>query len=103
MILDLTGLTLRRAPGDVDFSDLTRSRMVGAASWEDESMVIPFDVEPSASEQAAIRRRLLTADATEESTVTGLLAARTTLATDTTAHGKILRLLVNDRLRDIKE
>lgn len=92
-------------PADSDLSDLTTAQRTGPAYWDegDGMLVIPFAVEPSLAEQAAIRRRLLTADAVEESTVNSLMQARSALANDNTTHGQILRLLVNDRLRDIKE
>lgn len=101
MILDIANIA-RGNVDDVDFSDLTTSQRTGGAEFVDGLLVIPFDPEPSTDEQSAIRLRLMTVDAAEESTVTGLLAARRALADDTTTHGKILRLLVNDRLRDIK-
>lgn len=103
MRIDLTGLTLRRAPGEVDFSDLTASRLDGAASWDGDMLTLPFDVDPTPAEQTAIRRRLLTVDQGEEQMVTNLLTARAALANDTTTHGKILRLLVNDRLSSLRE
>lgn len=65
-------------PADpTDFSDLTASVQTGPAYWlegEVDTLVVPFDVEPTPAEAAAIRRRLITADAEEEARVKQLEA-----------------------------
>lgn len=59
-----------RVVDDVDLSDLTASVQTGPAYWDPEAtvatLVIPFDVEPTAAEAEAIRRRLVTVDAADE-------------------------------------
>ena len=67
-----------RAADETDFSDLTDSEQTGPARWHPDTpdaLVIPFDHEPTAAEAAAIRRRLITADAAEEAQLYRLLDA----------------------------
>lgn len=60
----------------IDFSDLTASVRSGPVSWaEGGALVVPFDPEPSGSEQIVIRRRLLTRDAEHEARVAAMQAA----------------------------
>jgi hypothetical protein len=104
VILDLTGTVLRRTPGDLDFSDLTNSRLTGEPLWLDENRLdLPFTPDPSPAEKLTIRRRLLTRDRDEETRVGQYLAAANALANSTTTEGKALRLLILERLRDVKE
>ena len=73
MIFDLsvpTPLQIERSPDDTDFSDLTTAsgaRKTGSASWtEDGNLDIPFSPDPTPAEVWAIKRRLITSDASEE-------------------------------------
>lgn len=104
MILDLAGAELRRSPDDVDLSDLTTASRTGEPVWlEDGTLDIPFDRPLSADEQALIRRRLLTADATEESWVAQARAVVADLAGQTTPVARGVRLLLVKALREVKE
>jgi hypothetical protein len=76
MRLHLPNGMLRRP--DADLSDLTASVPAGAPYWDADEvdvLVYPLDPEPSPSEQAAIRLRLVTNDAAEETRVRDLRAA----------------------------
>lgn len=65
--------------GGADLSDLTDSCQTGPAYWDPEMLdvlVVPLDPEPTAAEQDAIRRRLVTVDADDEARYADLLAMR---------------------------
>jgi hypothetical protein len=69
---------LKRAAADL--SDLTASARDGECYWDDveaDVLVCPMDPEPSEAEQAAIRRRMVTADAEDEARLHELLDAVT--------------------------
>lgn len=73
MRLHLPADLLKR--GDADLADLTSSQR-GTAYWDRDELdvlVVPLDPEPSAAEQAKIRRRLVTKDAADEARLYRLL------------------------------
>jgi hypothetical protein len=77
MRLYLPGGLLKRA--DADLADLTTSERTGEPYWDLEELdvlVVPLCPEPSPDDQAAIRRRLVTADAADEARYTELLSMR---------------------------
>lgn len=62
---------------DADVSDLTGCKRVGEQYWEPgDVLVVPMDKMPPAAERAAIRRRMVTADAADERRLLKLLQAR---------------------------
>jgi hypothetical protein len=66
-----------------DLSDLTASREVGEREWATDAvdvLVLDFDTEPTATEQAAIERRLTTDTPVEETLHARVLAAYDQLA-----------------------
>lgn len=66
---------LLRRP-DADLSDLTASTRTGAPFWDPDAadvLVIPFSTDPPSSERDAIRRRLVTRDAADETRLTQML------------------------------
>lgn len=68
---------LQRDADLTDLADLTGCERDGVAYWppdELDVLVIPFVTDPTEVEQAAIRRRLVTADAAEEQRYAALLA-----------------------------
>lgn len=76
--------SLARNVDATDLSDLTASVRTGPATWgEDGTLMIPFDLEPSAAEQLLIRRRLVTRDADEEAGVAAMVTTRAALRTVT--------------------
>lgn len=82
MRLHLPNGLLKRAAADL--SDLTASGRVGDPYWsadEVDVLIIPLDPEPSADEQAAIRRRLVTTDDGDEQRLADLRAARVAAST----------------------
>jgi hypothetical protein len=101
-----------------DLSDLTASREVGERHWAPDALdvlVLDFDTEPTADEQAAIERRLTTDTPVEETLHARVLAAYTELqafesqATVTNADVvrvvkllcKVVRALVRLQLRQL--
>jgi hypothetical protein len=63
---------------EADLSDLTTSRQTGERRWADDEpdvLEIPFDVEPTPTEQAAIELRLTTETPVEETLHARVLAA----------------------------
>lgn len=77
MRLYLPNGMLRRP--DADLSDLTTSVPAGAPYWDADEvdvLVYPMDPEPSPSEQAAIRRRLVTAHDADETRLHDLIGLR---------------------------
>lgn len=79
MQLYLPAGLLRRVPDDTDFSDLTASTYSPRAAWSETAadvLVLDFSPAPKASEQTAIRRRLVTVDADDEKRLADLLAVR---------------------------
>jgi hypothetical protein len=67
-----------------DLSDLTSATLTAEPYWDPDELdvlVLEFDREPTPPEQAAIRRRLVTADAADEAHLEELRAARATAAT----------------------
>ena len=86
MILTLTHAPVLRGPSAVDLSDLTASCMTGDAAWVDATTLdIPFDTEPTATERAAIVRRLLTRDAAHEAQVKAMQEALAALPVSPTS------------------
>lgn len=72
----LRDIRTARRVDPTDFSDLTTSVQTAPAYWhpdEVDALVIPMDPEPSESEAAAIRRRLVTVDAADEEHLANLL------------------------------
>ena len=64
MILHIEALA---RPASVDIADLTAAKRTGDPSWVGPGeLLIPLDREPPATEAAAIKRRLTTADSEEE-------------------------------------
>lgn len=101
MLLPLQPNELKRAPDDVDFSDLTDAEQTGPAFWDPEqadALVIPFDPEPSEAEQAAIARRLLSVDDAAEAEVAQWQAAFAGLEGDTSPMGVAMRAFLADKL-----
>lgn len=92
---------LGRVPDGVSLSDLT-DRTPGLPYWDAEgALVIPFDIEPTPAEQAAIRRRLLTRDAAHEAQVKAMqdaLAGLGQTANTPTEIVNALRLLLRAEL-----
>lgn len=79
--MKLHGIILARS-AEQDFSDLTTARLTGEPAWELETtdtLVLPFDRDPTAAEQVRIRRRLVTPDAATEAHVTTLAEGRAAL------------------------
>jgi hypothetical protein len=71
MEIDTNQYTLERFPDDISYADIVSSGAVktGPAVWDTNRpgiMLIPFTPEPTAAEQWAITRRLLTSDTEEE-------------------------------------
>ena len=94
---DVAALLVR--PASIDVSDLTSAPRAGAPAWtEGGALSIPFDPEPTESEQGQIRRRLLTKTPEEEAWVGALLDAYADLAEDPTPVATATRLLIQDRL-----
>lgn len=88
--------------GEVDFSDLTGSEQTGPPVWVGETTLeIPFEPEPPASEQALIRRRILTRDAAHEARVTAFIAAASNLGTPDGVAAAV-RLLLTEALDGIE-
>lgn len=97
------GRQLRR-PADVDVSDLTAAVRDGDPFWDGDDLVIPFVVDPTPTEQSAIKRRLFTEDAAHESRVRAAADALAALDTVTDVPPPVLdalRLLLTDALADI--
>ena len=96
---------LQRPPDETDFSDLTASRQSGPASFVDEPdglrLVIPFTPEPTPTERARIRVRLLTRDAAEEARFVELQTALDGLKDDPSPYAVALRELLNLQLRRV--
>lgn len=62
-----SGQLKKQVVDDVDMSDLTASKRTGDAYWDpDNVLVIPFDKEPTAAEQEAIKQRLTSDGSVEE-------------------------------------
>lgn len=81
-----------RVADDCDFSDLTASVQVGPAFWHQDivdALVVPMLPEPSVAEAAAIRRRIVTADADEEAHVKQLEADAASTSTPASVRGLI--------------
>lgn len=81
-------IRLARTADDVDIADLTTANRTGAAHWVDcdehapvDCLLVPLDDEPTADQQLAIRRRLVSADAADEAHLYDLLAMRASAAT----------------------
>lgn len=85
---------------DADLSDLTASVRTDSATWDGDTLCLPFDVEPSLAEQVLIRRRLMTRDAEHEAWVAAVADAVADVAPDTPAH-RLLLLLSADATRGI--
>lgn len=91
---------MQRDPATTAFDDLTASAPTAAPSWQDHStLVLPFDVEPTAAEQLLIRRRLMTRDTEHEARVTAIRAAADALPESDTSG--LLHLLVEELLDGI--
>lgn len=101
----LTDIIIRRPAGadGIDLDDLTDSTRTGPAYWHPEqpdALVIPLDPEPSDDEAAAIRRRLVSVDAADESRLVELLDAaddpltpiwaKLTLQSELAAYGQVI-------------
>ena len=72
-----------RAADDIDLTDLTSATRTAPARWVEceehgaaDCLLIPLDAEPTANEQAAIRRRLVTVDADDEARLASLRLLR---------------------------
>lgn len=74
-----------RSVDAVDFSDLTDAARTGPASWTDDGLDIPFDRDLSDDEVAAIGRRLMSTDATEEQQWTAVVQYLSNTAPDLAA------------------
>ncbi len=85
---------------DADLSDLTASVRTDSATWDGDTLCLPFDVEPTPAEQVLIRRRLMTRDAAHEAWVAAVVAERDAIAVDSPAN-RLLLLHTEAALRGI--
>lgn len=104
VIVDLRGVGMQRPAEGLNFSDLTSAVVVGAFRWLGEGLLeIPFDPEPTPAEQDAIRRRLLTRDEAQETRLVRMREVADALADDDRPLAKGVRLLLEERLAQLKE